>query len=156
MTTSCVRLRPAGPADRPTVEALLAEAGLPLQGVAEWVDRFWLAEPADGSGTAPVGVAGLELHGDAALLRSVAVAPEWRGSGVARLLTERVLDEAKAAGARETYLLTTTAEGYFTRLGFSCLARDEAPAALQASAEFRGACPASATLMRHPLGDASP
>ena len=154
MTNKCVRLRPAGAADRPAVEALLVESGLPLAGVAEWVERFWLAEPVDG-GTGPVGVAGLELHGDSALLRSVAVAPSWRGSGVARLLTERVLDEARAAGARETFLLTTTADGYFTKLGFDCVARDSAPDALQASAEFCGACPASATLMRRPLQEAS-
>jgi amino-acid N-acetyltransferase len=55
---------------------------------------------------------------------------------------------ARSGGARELYLLTTTAEGYFPRLGFERIARDELPAALAASEELRGACPASAVTMR--------
>ncbi|HEU4699210.1 MAG TPA: arsenic resistance N-acetyltransferase ArsN2 [Gemmatimonadales bacterium] len=146
----CVALRRAGPADRAAVERLLADQALPREGVAEWLAHFWLAER-DG---AVVGVAGVELHGAAALLRSVAVGPAWRGSGLGRLLTERALEEAQAAGARDVYLLTTTAEHYFPRLGFVRLAREAAPAALAASAEFRGACPASAVLMHRATGPA--
>ncbi|HEX2220754.1 MAG TPA: arsenic resistance N-acetyltransferase ArsN2 [Gemmatimonadales bacterium] len=143
----CVALRRATEADAPAVERLLAAQALPRDGVTEWLEHFWLAEH-DG---AVVGVAGVELYGDAALLRSVAVDPGWRGTGLGRLLTERALEEAAAAGARDVYLLTTTAEHYFPRLGFACIAREQAPAALSASTEFRGACPASAVLMHRPI-----
>ena len=61
---------------------------------------------------------------------------------------ERVLDEGRAAGIRDVYLLTTTAEHYFPRLGFACVDRECVPAAVRTSAEFTGACPASAVVMR--------
>ena len=139
----CVELRRASAADAGPLERLLLEQSLPRDGVGDWLDHFWLAEH-DG---AVVGAAGVELYGASALLRSVAVEPAWRGSGLGRLLTERALDEARVSGAHDVYLLTTTAEGYFPRLGFACIARDEAPEELNASAEFRGACPDSAVLM---------
>lgn len=144
----CVTLRRATGADAAGVERLLDAQSLPRDGVAAWLDHFWLAEHEG----ALVGCAGVELYGDAALLRSVAVDPGWRGSGLGRLLTERALDEARAGGACDVFLLTTTAEHYFPRLGFACVARDEAPPSLAASAEFRGACPASAVLMRRSVG----
>ena len=140
----CVDLRRAAAADRAAVERLLEEQSLPRAGVAHWLEHFWLAEH-EGS---VVGAAGVEIYGASALLRSVAVHPGWRGSGLGRLLTEHALDEARVSGARDVYLLTTTAEQYFPRLGFVCVERRDAPSELQASAEFSGACPASAVLMR--------
>lgn len=145
----CVRLRPAAAGDREAVERLLTGAALPLAGVTDWMDRFWLAETSEGDEM--IGVAGIELYERVALLRSVAIAPEWRGRGVAKLLSDTALEAARAAGAREVYLLTTTAEPYFARLGFACVEREAAPEGLQESAEFCGACPASAVLMRRAL-----
>jgi len=143
----CVALRRAATADRAAVERLLERQSLPRDGVADWLDHFWLAEHEH----TVVGAAGLELYGASALLRSVAVDPSWRGSGLGRLLTERALAEARAAGAHDVYLLTTTADRYFPRLGFACIERGDAPKELEASAEFSGACPASAVLMRRGL-----
>jgi amino-acid N-acetyltransferase len=142
-----VALRRARTADAAAVEALLMAQGLPPAGVADWLDRFWVAE---GDG-AVVGVAGVELYGASALLRSVAVAPAWRGSGLGGLLTGRALEEAKAAGARDVYLLTTTADRYFPRHGFGWVARATVPEAVTASVEFQGACPASAVVMHRSL-----
>jgi len=139
-----VSLRRAGRADDEAVATLLRELELPTEGVAEWLDRFWVAE----NQNRVVGVAGMERYGESGLLRSVAVAPDWRGSGIGRTLVDRVLDEGRAAGIREVFLLTTTAEHYFPRLGFQCVDRDCVPAAVRASAEFTGACPASAVVMR--------
>lgn len=144
----CVTLRRARQADEPVVEQFLADHSLPRAGVAEWLGNFWLAE----QNGALVGAAGVELYEDTALLRSVAVLPAWRGSGLGRLLTEQVLEVARAAGARDVYLLTTTAQQYFPRLGFACIQREAAPKALAASAEFQGACPDSAVLMHRGVG----
>ena len=140
----CVSLRRAVHADHEAVTTLLRDSQLPTDGVAEWLDQFWVAEHQG----RVVGMAGMERYGDSGLLRSVAVTQEWRGTGIGRTLVERVLEEGRAAGVREVYLLTTTAEHYFPRLGFGCVDRETVPAALQASAEFKGACPASAVVMR--------
>jgi amino-acid N-acetyltransferase len=140
----CVSLRRAGHDDLEAVASLLGNLALPTEGVAEWLDQFWVAEHQG----RVVGVAGMERYGESGLLRSVAVAPEWRGSGIGRTLVDRVLEEGRAAGVRDVYLLTTTAEHYFPRHGFACVDRETVPAALRTSAEFTGACPASAVVMR--------
>ncbi|MGH7628065.1 MAG: arsenic resistance N-acetyltransferase ArsN2 [Gemmatimonadales bacterium] len=141
-------LRPAGPADHAAVTALLERSALPVAGVSSGLDGFVVAEREGRI----VGTAAMEAYGDVGLLRSVAVAPELRSAGLGAALVERVLDGARAAGVHDVFLLTTTAERYFPRHGFAVASRNDVPAALHASAEFRGACPASATVMRRRLG----
>ncbi|HEX6965721.1 MAG TPA: arsenic resistance N-acetyltransferase ArsN2 [Gemmatimonadaceae bacterium] len=136
-------VRPARETDLAAIERLLTASELPLAGVADHLRTFIVAE-ADG---ALVGVAGLELCCDEALLRSVAVAPEWRSRGVGRALVMRVIADAEARGIRALYLLTTTAEHYFPSFGFQKTTRDAVPAAVRATTEFQGVCPDSATVM---------
>jgi len=95
-----------------------------------------------------VGVAGLEACCDNALLRSVAVRPEWRSRGLGRTLVTRVIDDAERRGLNALYLLTTTADRYFPSFGFERIERAEVPDDVRGTAEFRDACPASATVMR--------
>ncbi len=140
-------LRPATARDLPAVEQLLTASSLPLAGVAENLEGFVVAE----SGGELVGVAGLEVCCNNALLRSVAVDPAWRGHGVGRQLVERVIAEAEARGIRALYLLTTTAERYFPSFGFRRTTREAVPEEVRATAEFRGACPASAVVMSREL-----
>lgn len=138
---------PAHAEDLPDVLALLSASGLPDAGVAERFPTGFLVarDPADGS---LAGVAGVEAHGQAGLLRSVAVRPGLRGSGLGQALARAAVELARAQGLDELYLLTTTAENFFPRLGFQRIARAELPAELDASEELRGACPASAVAMR--------
>ncbi|HKU59706.1 MAG TPA: arsenic resistance N-acetyltransferase ArsN2 [Gemmatimonadales bacterium] len=146
-------LRPARPADRAAAEALLAEVGLPLAGLDACFGNAWVAEVDNGPEGSPrlVGMAGVEIYYDGALLRSVAVHPDWRGTGLGRSLVMRVLEAVAKAGAGDVYLLTTSAEGWFPRLGFASLARDAVPTAVQQSIEFREACPATAVVMHRTL-----
>ena len=143
-------MRAAAPADLPAVRTLLAESDLPDAGLdaifADHAGDFVLAE----AGGALVGVAGLEVRGDDALLRSVAVHPEWRAHGVGRELVKRLVCMAEARGLRALYLLTMTAEHYFPRFGFEVIARGAVPAAIADTLEFRSACPASAVAMARP------
>jgi len=143
-------MRAAAPADLPAVRTLLAESDLPDAGLdaifADHAGDFVLAE----AGGALVGVAGLEVRGDDALLRSVAVHPEWRAHGVGRDLVKRLVCMAEARGLRALYLLTMTAEHYFPRFGFEVIARGAVPAAIADTLEFRSACPASAVAMARP------
>ena len=147
------RVRAAAPADLGAVEELLTASGLPLDGVRDALATFVVAE----RGTDLIGVAGLEVCCDNALLRSVAVRPEWRTHGVGRALVTRVISDAESRGIHALYLLTTTADRYFPSFGFSEIARDQVPEDIRATVEFQSACPASATVMRRPssvTGDA--
>lgn len=139
----CVELRTASTPDLEAVFSLLGRSGLPTAGVADNFSQFLVAE-ADGK---LVGVVGLELYGESALLRSAAVEESWRGSGVGRVLVERALDLARERGIEDVYLLTTTAENYFPKFGFVCVRRDEVAQGVRSSVEFQTACPASATVM---------
>jgi arsenate reductase len=138
-----VTVRAATAADLPAVLRLLGAASLPLEGVEAHFGDFLVAE-VDGQVSA---AGGLEVYGDAALLRSVVVSPTSRGLGLGRRLTEALLEHAVKRGAPSLYLLTTTAEDYFPRLGFVRTTRDALPPALHASEELRGACPQSAVVM---------
>ena len=143
----CVDLRSVRENDLPEVLALLKRADLPSAGVAETFSHFVVAEH-EGK---LVGAAGLEIYGASALLRSVIVEDSWRGSGVGRRLIERALDEASHRGIDDVFLLTTTAEHYFPRFGFACIAPDAVSDEVRASVEFQGACPSSAVIMRKRL-----
>jgi amino-acid N-acetyltransferase len=143
----CLELRNARQADLGEVMALLQRAELPAAGVAEAFSHFVVAEHEGRI----VGTAGLELYGASALLRSVAVDDSWRSSGVGRRLIDRALAEATQRGIEDIFLLTTTAEHYFPRFGFTCVSRDAVTEEVQASVEFQAACPSSAVVMRKSL-----
>ncbi|MEP6590038.1 MAG: arsenic resistance N-acetyltransferase ArsN2 [Gemmatimonadota bacterium] len=136
-------IRPARRNDLPAVEALLRAASLPVDGVAEAFDHFVVAD-ADG---AVVAVAGLEVREHDALVRSVAVTPSLRGTGVGHRLIARILAEARALAVDRLWLLTLSASEYFHRFGFRAVSREDAPPALQATVEFHHACPATAAVM---------
>jgi amino-acid N-acetyltransferase len=136
-------IRRAEARDLSAVLALLAEAKLPTEGVADHFHAFFV----DDEGGRIVASAGLELHGDAALLRSLAVASDSRGTGLGAALLRRALSEAhdRAGGV---YALTTTAERYLSRFGFEPIPRDAVPSQLLESRELSDACPSSATVLK--------
>jgi len=144
------RIRGARPEDWPAVEALLRACALPLDGAAEHLADFVVA---DDEGRL-VAVAGLEARAADGLLRSVAVSPGSRGAGLGGAMVDAVEAMARLRGVERLHLLTTTAAPYFARRGFRARQRAAAPESLRASAEFRGACPASATFMTLSLASA--
>lgn len=144
-----MKIRRAKNSDLSAVESLLAASDLPTDGVRDNFSGFVVA---DDNG-AIAGAIGLEKYGSVALLRSAVVAPDHRGTGVGRKLVEQLLERAEEAGVDELYLLTTTAEKYFPRFGFTPTTRATVPDAVKASAEFRGACPDTAVVMSRLLGE---
>jgi amino-acid N-acetyltransferase len=140
----------AEPGDLAAVQRLLAGHGLPLEGVAEHLHSMVVARD-DGR---IVGVAAVELYEGGALLRSVAVDAAAQGRGLGHQLTEAALEIARERQLDAVFLLTTTAERFFPKLGFEQISRDEVPATVQASVEFQSACPASAIVMRRRLPSA--
>lgn len=139
-----ILIEPATPGDLPAVEALLMANDLPLDGLREYIATLLVARQQG----EVVGSAALEIYGQAALLRSVVVAPGLRGHGLGQRLVHRALDVAQQHSISEIYLLTTSAAEFFTRLGFAPIRRDEVHSAVQQSVEFTSVCPASAQAMR--------
>ena len=142
-------IRAADETDLPAVRRLLEAEHLPLDGVDEHVETMVVAD----DGGEVVGAAAVELYADGALLRSVVVSARARGQGLGHRLTESALEVAKARGSRAAFLLTTTAENFFPKLGFERISRNDVPTSVQASVEFTSACPASAVVMRKRLGE---
>jgi L-amino acid N-acyltransferase YncA len=135
-------MRKATETELPAIQALLKEARLPLQGVEDCA--VMLLEEGDG---ALLGCVGLEVHGAHGLLRSGAITDAARGQGLGSSLVRAILKEAARLELSSVSLLTETARDYFPKFGFKVVERSSLPDSLQASAEFRGACPESATAM---------
>jgi amino-acid N-acetyltransferase len=137
-------VQPARPEDFEAIARLLGDHELPLDGLREHLATTLVARDAG----ALVGSAALEVYEDGALLRSVAVAPGRRHSGLGQTLVNASIDLARTRGIPALYLLTTTAERYFPRFGFERIDRGDVPAGVQRSVEFTSACPSSAIVMR--------
>ena len=133
----------ASHADLPDVLSHLRSLDLPVAGVEAHLDRMLIARDEGRL----VGTVALEGYADGMLLRSVAVAAGYQGRRLGHRLTEAALRMAEEEGAPAVYLLTTTAERFFPRFGFEPLDRAEVPESVQASIEFRSACPASAAVL---------
>lgn len=141
---SQIVIAPAAEEDVSAIKDLLTRASLPTAGVDDHWQTFLVAR----DGGKLIGCGGSEAYPAAALIRSIAVDPEYRGHGVGRRLVRQLLDRLASLGLREFYLLTTTAEEYFARRGFKRIDRDEIHPQLMASRELHDACPDSATCMR--------
>ncbi|HVN31833.1 MAG TPA: arsenite methyltransferase [Thermoanaerobaculaceae bacterium] len=139
-----VAVEDAGEGDASAIEGILVAVGLPGTDVREHIGHFLVAR-ADGR---IVGCAGLELYGQAALLRSLAVLPEQRGRGVGGRLAAAILAKARRLGAGEAVLLTTTVQGMAAGMGFQIVGRDLLPEAVRGSWEFKADCCGTATCMR--------
>ena len=145
-----VQIECAYATDGDDVLRLLKESGLPLEGLTDHLGMTLVAR----QGGRIVGSAALEMYPDGALLRSVAVAREFRGEGIGHRLTDAAISLARERVSPAIYLLTTTAEQFFPRFGFERIERAAVPRTVQSSVEFTSACPSSATVMQKPLASA--
>lgn len=127
--------------------ALLQLVNLPIEGVAEHLNDFFIIREANRIAGNILGCVGLEIYGGSALLRSVAVRPEYQGEGYGKDLTDRAIQYARKKGVKALFLLTDTAENYFTRAGFVKVERDEVPPEVKQSVEFTSLCPLSSACM---------
>ncbi|MFN2386416.1 MAG: arsenic resistance N-acetyltransferase ArsN2 [Thermoanaerobaculia bacterium] len=142
-----VEIGPLRREELPALLRLLEKSKLPIAGVEDHLDTALAAR----EGGRLVGSAVLEIYGQDALLRSVAVDPELRGRGLGLRLAGAALALAAERGPTDVFLLTETASEFFPRLGFREVPRSGLPASLDSSAELRGACPARAVAMARRL-----
>lgn len=138
--TMTITARPS----EPVVRRLLEAANLPTADITPHKLETFYAVEQEGQVR---GIVGLELYGAAGLLRSLVVTPEARTQGAGSTLVAHAERVAAERGVTALYLLTTTAEAFFGRLGYLRQARDEAPEAIRQTAEFAGLCPSASAFM---------
>ncbi len=126
------------------IKQLLSACGLPTSDISPTSSLLFFGCHSD---TRLVGVIGLEVYGPVALLRSLAVAPPHRSHGLGRSLVAFAEAHAASLGVESLYLLTSTAEAYFSKLGYASVSREDAPSAIKATTQFSDLCPASSALM---------
>jgi len=115
-----VTVRAARPEDVARMTQLIAEAQLPPLFIEEFLDGFVAAER-DGE---VIACGGVEVYGPGAVVRSVVVDEHAQGLGLGRLLSERLIDQGRAAGARDFYLFTVDAWPFWQHLGFADVTLD--------------------------------
>ncbi len=135
-------IAPLGPECRAEVIRLLEANRLPVSDLTDRIEMLGVWQE-----SRLVGVVGLEPLGDVGLLRSLAVDASARGAGLGGRLVERLEALASGEGIGSLYLLTATAEAFFAQLGYACVPRALAPAAIQGTTEFSSICPSSSALM---------
>jgi amino-acid N-acetyltransferase len=136
-----------GPDVGPEATALLSASALPIDDLTRSGPILLGARDEKGL----VGIVGVERAGSAGLLRSLAVRPDLRGTGLGSQLTTAAEALAVELGIGELYLLTTTAEAFFLRRGYTRLPREAAPSAIRGTTEFASLCPDSAAFMSKKL-----
>ncbi len=119
-------------ADLDEVLALLASVDLRSEGVAQQTNSFLIAR----ENGRLVATAGLEDHGLAGILRSVAVASGYRCRGIAATLVRAIIGRSRAKGHEALYLLTRSAEPFFARFGFVRVEREDVRPAARVSRQF--------------------
>jgi amino-acid N-acetyltransferase len=130
------------------VRNLLVESDLPASDLTpEHLEHFFGYGPKEKA----IGVVGLEIYERVALLRSLAVAKNSRGKGLGKELVAEAENYARSRGVTEIYLLTTTAERFFDRLGYKRASRETAPEAIRRTREFSELCPSSSAFMMKEL-----
>jgi len=130
---------------RDGIMQLLSSAKLPVDDLPPLLNNFLAA--VDDTGQV-IGVAGFEIYGTNALLRSVAVKPEFRNRGIADKLLQEVESMALLNKLKVICLLTETAPEYFSRKGYTTILRQDIPEEVKQSSEFSHVCPVSAIVMK--------
>jgi amino-acid N-acetyltransferase len=139
-----MKLRKAEEDDAFFIENLLRENDLPYEDIGSKMDCMFIAYVNERI----VGIGGIEVYDRHALLRSLVIEKEFRGKGYGKNLCLKLVDQARELGVSELYLLTTTANTFFEKLGFSVINRNDAPEVIRKTDEFSSLCPSSAICMR--------
>jgi amino-acid N-acetyltransferase len=124
------------------IKKLLQENDLPISDISSDMEFYIEIENKQISV-----VGGLEIIGDFVIIRSIAVAHNYKGKGLGTKMTHHLIDTAKKKKYDIVYLLTMTAENYFPKFGFTEINRESAPEAIKNSSQFTTVCPDSAVLM---------
>jgi len=113
-------MRPAQRADMASVRAVLERVGLDEPARDDQHNNFFVLRNERGT----AGAVALEVLGDDAILRALAVDPESRGAGYGWMLADMAVNQARWRGVRRIYLLTAAASDFFAaKFGFRVVDR---------------------------------
>jgi amino-acid N-acetyltransferase len=73
--------------------------------------------------------------------------PKNQRKGIGELIYQSIEHKAGELGITALYLLTESAEVYFTKLGFLVKERSDVPVAIENTKQFKVLCPSTATVM---------
>jgi len=145
-----LRIEAAKKSDYNAVEVLLRKTDLPPDEIGLHMENFLVIRhpEAEHGPELLVGSVGLEIYEDSALLRSLAVHPDYQGTGLGSRLVDSIIEAAKEKDITRLFLLTDTAEEFFKKRGFVVVTRDEVPDDMKQSIEFTTLCTSSPSMMR--------
>jgi amino-acid N-acetyltransferase len=136
--------------DEEQIKQILAASGLHHQDISpSQLQHFLIVK--DETALTLAGVVGLEQKDDVGLLRSLAVAKAYRRQGLATQLVNKIEEYARSQKVATLYLLTLTAEDFFSGRGYQKTDRKAAPSVLQETTEFKSLCPETAMCMKKHL-----
>ena len=136
-------IREATSSDFKSIVELLQSEGLPTKDLSPELRNFFVVE----ENTKIIAVAGMEVYGRYALIRSVVVHKNSRHRSFATYLLNKLLKHAQSKSITTLYLITNSAEKYFSAKGFSVIARELVPNEIKSTEEFSTLCPSTATVM---------
>jgi UDP-N-acetylmuramate: L-alanyl-gamma-D-glutamyl-meso-diaminopimelate ligase len=137
---------PARRTDMSGVRDLLQRAHLAASDVPDTAFTSFFVVRSEGQVVACVG---LEVYGEEAILRSLAVDPEQRGNGFGWMMADTAIEHARWRGVRRIYLLTETASDFFAaKHGFRVVDRSTVSPAVAAASTFRSSTDSKFVAMR--------
>ncbi len=137
-------IMPATERDRDEIRALLATTGLDGDRIDCGDHCSFLVLRNE---TGFVGCVALEVFGEEAILRSLAVKEGARGVGYGWMLADNAINLARLRGVRRIYLLTETASDFFAeKHGFRVVMPSTISADVADSATFRNCAPGAITM----------
>lgn len=130
------------------IQYLLEECGLPSHDISvKDIPHYFILKKEH----VVIGTIGIELFHPYGLLRSLAIKEAYRKKGLGERLVSKLESYAVELNIRKLYLLTTTAESFFSKLNYKKTSREHAPKSIQNSEEFSNICPDSAVVMSKKL-----
>jgi UDP-N-acetylmuramate: L-alanyl-gamma-D-glutamyl-meso-diaminopimelate ligase len=127
-------IRPAQRSDMAGIRSLLSGVGMASEPARdEQFPSFFVLRNEQGL----AGCVALEVYGDDAILRALAVHPQWRGAGYGWMLADMAVTHARYRGVRRIYLLTEKASDFFAaKFGFRVVDRSTLSKPVAASETF--------------------
>ncbi|MGT2508781.1 GNAT family N-acetyltransferase [Cupriavidus basilensis] len=142
-----ISIRAAVTGQAPQIISILEQCGLDASALNLFATTFHIAV----TESLIVGCAGVERHGDTAIIGPVAVLADYRDRGIASSLVQAALMRARAGGCRQAVMLAMRFATYFSRHGFTLMPRRALPAEVQASQAYQWQANPSDVCMKYDL-----